>query len=83
METQALGESFHSCVEFSQTFTSVTITLWKLGKRVCNNYFIYKRKAQEICCFHRVMVNDLKSIRMGIVFCLFYFHFLLFLHILH
>ena len=32
------GDFFHSCFEFSQTFTSVTITLWKLGR----NYISFK-----------------------------------------
>ena len=36
VETRAESEFLHGCLEFSQTFTSVTITLWKLGKKVFN-----------------------------------------------
>ena len=50
MKTRAVGDSFHSCFEFSQTFTSVTITLRELGKNVF--HFFYKINAQK--SFHRV-----------------------------
>ena len=37
-----------SCFEFSRTFAGVTITLWKLGKKVF--YFFYKINTQKIFC---------------------------------
>ena len=56
--TVATCECFHGSFEFSQTFMSVTITLWKHRTRFCET------KAQSnFLCFHRVMVNGFEPIR--------------------
>ena len=55
----------------SQSFTSVTVTLRKLGKSKVG-YFFFKINAQKTFCFHRVMVNCFQPISARIVSCLFY-----------
>ena len=71
METQAIGECFHGCFEFYQTFTSVTITLWKQGKNVFD--FFYEMNAQKnLLSFQRVMVNGFQPVSVhGILFILY------------
>ena len=66
------GECFHSFLEFSQTLTSATITLSKLGKKVF--YFSYKTTAQteNWLCFHGGMANDFQPRSARIVSWLFY-----------
>ena len=66
MKTRVLDE-FHICLEFSKTFTSVAITLWKLGKNVF--YFFYKlvKRSENFFCFHRVMVNGSQPISTRVV----------------
>ena len=41
VETRAAGECFHSNFEFSQTFTSITITLWKQEKIIMFSIVFY------------------------------------------
>ena len=45
VETRAVGECFHSNFEFSQTFMSVTITLWKHRENVFYKIVFYEIKA--------------------------------------
>ena len=67
VETRAAGECFHSNFEFSKTFTSVTITLWKYRENVL--YCFYEIKARSnFLCSHRVMVNSFEPIRARIVY---------------
>ena len=65
------NECFHSNFEFSQTFTSVRITLWKHRENAF--YCFYEIKARSnFLCFHRVMVNGFEPIRARVVSCLFH-----------
>ena len=65
------GSRFHSNFEFSQTFTSVTITLWKHRENVF--YCFYEIKARsDFLCFHRVVVNGFEPISARVVSCLFH-----------
>ena len=63
---ESLGERyfscFHSCLEFSQTFTGVTITLWKLGKKVFHFFYkLYLLKRLRKCFQGTVIRVSLKT----------------------
>ena len=69
VETRAHGSCFHHCFEFSQSFTSVTITLWKLGKKF---QVLYNKHSENFRCLHRVTVISFQPISARIVSCLLY-----------
>ena len=57
--------------QFSQTFKSVTITLWKHRENIFYRFCEIKAWS-NLLCFHKVMVNGFEPIRACIVSCLFY-----------
>ena len=48
----------------------VTTTLWRLGKKAL--HFFYRRNAQKIFCFYRVLANGFQLIKARVVRCLCY-----------